>query len=222
MLVTENLTVVRDKRKIIDSLNLTINEGTITCIIAPNGTGKTTLFNSISNNLKRKSGSIKINQFHSTIRSKFNKEFFFLEDDRSLMADFSAIENLELIKSLWGSQQSITEVIKFMGIEDYKHKKVKKMSLGMKQKLLIAAAIISDARVLIFDEPLNGLDIRNVDLIIQVFSKLKNEKKSIMISSHNIYEISSICDDIYFLNEGKLITVENDFDTIKQKYLDLF
>lgn len=92
----------------------------------------------------------------------------------------------------------------------------------MKQKVLIASAIASDADILIFDEPLNGLDIKNIELITQTFSQLKKDGKTIIMSSHNVYDITDICDNIYFLNKGQLIYSKNNYALIKEKYFELY
>lgn len=222
MFLIEQLVVIQDKEKILNNLDLKITNSTITCIIAPNGTGKTTLFKAITNNLKKVTGKIKINEEENKKRNAFNKQVFFLEDTQNLIATFTSLENLELIKKLWNSNINIDETIQLLEMEEFKDKKVKKMSLGMKQKLLIASAIVSNANIMIFDEPLNGLDLKNIDLIMRTFLRLKNEGKSIILSSHNVYDTTKICDDIYFLHKGKLLFIENNFDLIKEKYFELF
>lgn len=222
MFFIENLVVTQDKKKLINGLDLKIRNSTITCIIAPNGTGKTTLFKAITNNLKKVTGTIKINEDENKKRTDFNKQVFFLEDTQNLISTFTGLENLVLIKKLWNSNINIEKTIQLLEMEDFKEKKVNKMSLGMKQKLLIASAIVSNANILIFDEPLNGLDLKNIDLIMRTFLRLKNEGKVIILSSHNVYDTTKICDDIYFLHKGKLLFTESNFDLIKEKYFELF
>jgi ABC-2 type transport system ATP-binding protein len=96
------------------------------------------------------------------------------------------------------------------------------MSLGMKQKVLIAVAIASGAEFLIFDEPLNALDIENIDLVTNVFLTLKNQGRTILLSSHNIFESSKICDEIFFLVDGSLKEAPLEYTQIKQFYFENF
>ena len=222
MLEIKDLTVAFDQIKILQDLNLIIKESTLTCLIAPNGSGKTTLFRTITNQLKKEKGVITIDDHGSHDRLFFNQNLFFMEDTQRLTENFSAIENLELIKILWNSSVDIDEVVQLLKMESFQHKKVKKMSLGMRQKVLIACAVISDARILIFDEPLNGLDIKNMGLINKVFTKLKGQEKAVLLSSHNIHELLKISDDVYFLHEGKIVTVPNNLEIINQQYSQLF
>ena len=152
----------------------------------------------------------------------FNQNIFFMEDTQRLTENFSAIENLELIKTLWKSSLNVDEIVQLLKIESFQHKKVKKMSLGMRQKVLIACAIMSNARILIFDEPLNGLDIKNIGLINKIFTKLKDQGKAILLSSHNIHELLKISNDVYFLSEGKIVDASNNLESINQQYSQLF
>ena len=92
----------------------------------------------------------------------------------------------------------------------------------MRQKVLIACAIMSNARILIFDEPLNGLDIKNIGLINKIFTKLKDQGKAILLSSHNIHELLKISNDVYFLSEGKIVDASNNLESINQQYSQLF
>ena len=222
MLEIKNLTVAFDQIKILQDLNLIIKESTLTCLVAPNGSGKTTLFRTITNQGKKEKGIITIDNHDSHDRIFFNQNIFFMEDTQRLTENFSAIENLELIKTLWKSSLNVDEIVQLFKIESFQHKKVKKMSLGMRQKVLIACAIMSNARILIFDEPLNGLDIKNIGLINKIFTKLKDQGKAILLSSHNIHELLKISNDVYFLSEGKIVDASNNLESINQQYSQLF
>ncbi|WP_062471984.1 ABC transporter ATP-binding protein [Jeotgalibaca dankookensis] len=222
MFKIEGLSFQFDHEEIIQDLNFTMKSGTLACVIAPNGTGKTTLFRLIANRLKKNVGQIVIDGYDSHERVVFNSRLFFMEDAQRLTESFSALENLEVIKELWESTVDINEVVQLLQMESFQHKKVKKMSLGMRQKVLIAAAIVSDAQLLIFDEPLNALDLKNITLINALFLSLKKQGKMILLSSHNIYDLLEVTDNLYFLYQGKMRAVPNQLETIKAHYFELF
>lgn len=128
MLSLKNLVVYHDGSKIINNLTLEIISSSITCIIAPNGSGKTTLFKAITNNLKKVSGTVKINGFKHDNRKRYNKQLFFLEDTHNLISNFTAIEYLKPVKALWGSNSNIETIIDSLEITTFKDKLIKKMS----------------------------------------------------------------------------------------------
>lgn len=129
---------------------------------------------------------------------------------------------MKFISKLWNDQSDINKIVDFVGITKYKDKKLKFLSLGMKQKVLIAASIASGADFIIFDEPLNGLDIENIENISNIFLELKKEGKTLLLSSHNIFETSKICDNIFFLVEGSLKEASLDYEILKEQYNSAF
>lgn len=221
-IIIEDLSVSIKKENLIQNLSLKLKEGTITCIVAPNGTGKTTFFKLIANVLPMKNGNITINSKSFENRVEFNRGLFFLENAEQLFQNLTAYENLKFISKLWNDQSDINKIVDFVGITKYKDKKLKFLSLGMKQKVLIAASIASGADFIIFDEPLNGLDIENIENISNIFLELKKEGKTLLLSSHNIFETSKICDNIFFLVEGSLKETSLDYEILKEQYNSAF
>ncbi|MCO6016902.1 ABC transporter ATP-binding protein [Carnobacterium divergens] len=220
--IITNLSVDIKKENLIKGLSIELNKGTITCIVAPNGTGKTTLFKALANLLPIKTGNITINSESFTNKKQFNKNFFFLENSQQLVQNLTAHENMRFISKLWEHDCDINKIIDFVGIRTYKDKKIKCLSLGMKQKVLVAVAIASGANFIIFDEPLNGLDIENIENIATIFLSLKKEGKTLLLSSHNIFETSKICDTIYFLVNGSVKEASLDYKTLKEQYNSIF
>ncbi|MFS7403870.1 ATP-binding cassette domain-containing protein [Carnobacterium maltaromaticum] len=221
-IIIEDLSVSIKKESLIHNLSLKLKEGTITCIVTPNGTGKTTFFKLIANVLPMKNGNITINSKSFENRVEFNRGLFFLENAEQLFQNLTAYENLKFISKLWNDQSDINKIVDFVGITKYKDKKLKFLSLGMKQKVLIAASIASGADFIIFDEPLNGLDIENIENISNIFLELKKEGKTLLLSSHNIFETSKICDNIFFLVEGSLKETSLDYEILKEQYNSAF
>ncbi len=222
LVMISNLRVKIKKEIILNDLSLNLMKSSINCIVAPNGTGKTTFFKSLVNIIPIESGEIKVKSQPFKDRTTFNKNVFFLESSDQLFANLTVYENMQLIAKLWKHNSDIEIIIALVGVEAYRNKKFKHLSLGMKQKALIAAAIASGAEFIIFDEPLNGLDIENIENISNLFLTLKNEGKTLLLSSHNIFETSKICDMIYFLDKGLLKAAPLDYNELKEEYNELY
>lgn len=218
----EHLTVNLKKEQILKDLSLQLDSGTITCLVAPNGTGKTTFFRSLVNGVARQTGTIQIDSIDSADRKNYNQKLFFLENVDQLFGELTVYENLQVIAKLWKNNSDFTRIMAFVGIKKYRSRKVKYLSLGMKQKVLVAVSIASGADFLLFDEPLNGLDIENIQRLSQIFMALKEEGKIVLMSSHNVFESSKVCDAIYFLINGKLQKAPLDYERLKGQYHQLF
>ncbi|MGX7417421.1 ATP-binding cassette domain-containing protein [Carnobacterium gallinarum] len=221
-LVVTELSVHVKKEHLIKNLSLKLDKGTITCIVAPNGTGKTTFFKSLAGILPINTGNITIDSESFNDRKRFNQNLFFLESSEQLFQNLTAYENVQFISKLWKQDTDINQLLDFVGIRKYKDKKVKHLSLGMKQKVLVAVAIASGSDFIIFDEPLNGLDIENIENISTIFLALKKKGKTLLLSSHNIFEISKLCDHIYFLVNGSISEAPLDYKTLKEQYNSVF
>lgn len=216
-----DLKIKRGKTVIIDNLNFIASKGEIVALVAPNGTGKTTFFNGVAHLIKIKYSKLKINERSFTDRINFNRSFFFLETSNYLYEELTALEHLSLIKHLWKSNVSIDDTLKKLKMDSYSSVPVKKLSLGMKQHLLIAMYIISDAPVLLFDEPLNGLDPGSIKIVNSLLVSLSKDK-TIIISSHDIYNIQEICTRVVFLKNKHLIKETTNLKEINKIYSDLY
>lgn len=217
----ENLRIKRNKNLVINNLNYEMNSGEITALIAPNGSGKTTLFNGIAHLIDCSYSLLELNSFNYKDPSKYNSSLFFIESSNHLYEDLSARDHLKLVKGLWESKIIVNDVIADLKMEDYQNKAVKKLSLGMKQHLLIAMYIMSDASVFLLDEPLNGLDPSSIKLVNQILLNY-HEKKTIMISSHDLFNIREVCDRAIFLKNGKIAEDTNNLDKLDSIYTNLF
>lgn len=206
MIDLHSVTLRYNKNIILKECTYHFDKSNIIGVIAPNGYGKTTLFNSIVDLKKPSNGFIKINQ--KTIgedRSSYLKNIFFLESSSNLYNDFSSIEMINYIKYLWKSNSDVDNIIKKLQISSFKYKKIKKLSLGMKQSVLLACAIASQSKVIILDEPFNGLDPMKQEHWIQILRDLKKEGKLIIFSSHDLNKCAEICDKTLFLHDHKLV-----------------
>lgn len=224
MLEINNLTLSRRNKWILSDVSLNIKENNLIGIVAPNGTGKTTFLKTISGLLAQESGEIKIkNILYKKDRKKYLSNIFFIENNDFLYSEISAISHLKYVKNTWGSSVNINDVIKNLYMEDYKNLPIKKMSLGMKQKVLIAMCQVSDASIIMLDEPMNGLDPTNLQLVSELFLQLKRRNRIIIISSHDLNNITEICDEVLFFNNKKFEIVEDTSqEDLKKLYNDIY
>lgn len=170
-------------------------------IVAENGSGKTTLFRSMVQLIKIQSGEI---VFDHRLADKSLRKIFYFENIEWLDKNLSGMDYLKFVKSMWKSGLDIQDVIKEWKMEDYIHIPIKKYSLGMKQRLMIAMYIISDAKYMIMDEITNGLDEDNRKLFFHSICQLTHSGKTILISSHYKEEIMGYCDVVLQIKNYQL------------------
>lgn len=202
----QQLAVAYKKQSVIDKLNLELEEGDVLGLIAPNGRGKTTFFKSLVGLIKRKQGEMILNKTlcFSEKREAYLKEVFFIENTTMLYPDLTVLDHLEMVQEYWQSAVTIQQALNLFHIESFQKKKIKTLSLGMKQQVLLALYYMSDAKLLLLDEPLNGLDPTNQQLFVQFVQKLQEKDKMILMSSHDLTSVQTLCNRFAFLHEGKL------------------
>lgn len=209
ILKTYNISKKYKKNLVVDNVSISIKRGDIYGFIGQNGAGKTTIMKMITGLVNPSEGYIEI--FKEVEKNKLNKErkrIGALIETPALYLDMSASENLELLRIQKGIPGSscINEKLKLVGLENTGKKKVKQFSLGMKQRLGIAMALLSDPEILILDEPVNGLDPKGIVEIRDLLKKLNKEKNmTIIISSHLLSELNQVATCYGIINNGKLI-----------------
>lgn len=191
--------------QVLKGINLNFEKPGIKALIGPNGSGKTTLFSIIVNLLKKDSGEILI-QGMDHKDPKIFKKVSFLKDSSVLYGYLTGLDHLEFIAYAQGLPSSrIDEVCQKTGITNYVKKKVSTYSLGMKQHLLLAMVIMNKPKLMILDEPLNGLDPTAIIKTRGLLQELAEEGTAILLSSHTLTEVDYITSDILFLSKGKII-----------------
>ena len=209
VLECKNLNKKIGKKDILNNVSLEVKEGDILGFIGPNGAGKTTTIKLILGLQKINSGEVKINGFD--IEKQFEKAIErvgTIVENPDLYLYMSGLENLRIIARLYKNvdEKRIEEVIKLVGLENRIKDKVSKYSLGMRQRLGIAQAILHKPNLLILDEPTNGLDPEGIKQLRDLLTKLaKEENMGILISSHNLAELESFCNKISIIQNGKII-----------------
>jgi len=208
MLEIQKLNKSYRKRKIIDNLNMTVYKGDIYGFLGANGEGKTTTIRMITSLIKADSGDIIING-KSVINCKNEaiRNIGAMVEAPKFYENMSGYENLELMAKITPgvSDLDIQNVLGLVGLKDRGRDKFKEYSMGMKQRLGIANALLGDPKLIILDEPSNGLDPYGMKEINNLIVSLaKRCDKTFIISSHLLHEMEGICNRIGILHSGKL------------------
>lgn len=212
ILTTENLTKTYGKKDAAKDINIHIREGEIYGLIGRNGAGKTTVMRMISGLSRPTSGSYKIHGEHKN-------GVGVLIESPGIYKNMSAKENLRLKCIAMGcdSDEYIDGLLKTVGLEDTGKKNAGSFSLGMRQRLGIALALVGDPKMIVLDEPINGLDPQGIVEVRQTLEKLKDEKGiTIMISSHILDELGKLADSYGIIHQGELID-EFSNDSLSQR-----
>ncbi|AST93222.1 ABC transporter ATP-binding protein [Sutcliffiella cohnii] len=193
------------KDSVLKNVSFEITKPTIIALVGPNGSGKSTLLSIITNLLRPDKGTVQILGKSNKDVSIF-KEISFMQDNTVLYDYLTGYDHLQFIADVQSLPKSqIVETAERIGITDYLNKKVGNYSLGMKQHLLLAMAIVNKPKLLILDEPLNGLDPTSAIKVRNLLLELLREETTILLSSHNLSEIDRITSEILFLKKGTLI-----------------
>lgn len=205
---TKNLVKDFSDVKSVDNLNLRVREGEIYGFLGPNGAGKSTTIKIILGLIKQSSGEVRV--FGKSIekdREEILSDIGALVESPSYYGHLTAYENLEILRRVLKlKREEIEEKLRLVGLWDVRNKKVKEFSLGMKQRLGIAEALMGDPKLLILDEPTNGLDPAGIIEIRYLIQNLVKEKNiTIIISSHILSEIELIATEVAVINKGKLL-----------------
>ncbi len=208
ILKCENLNKSFGKKKILKDVSFTIKKGDILGFIGPNGSGKTTTIKLILGLNSIDSGNVTINGFD--IRKDFEsaiKRVGAIVENPDMYMYLSGYENLKLIANMYNvSCSKIDEVVKLVKLEGRIKDKVSKYSLGMRQRLGIAQALINSPNLLILDEPTNGLDPEGIKELRDLLKNLaKKENIAVLISSHNLAELDSFCNKVCIIQNGTII-----------------
>lgn len=208
LLECQNLCKSFGKKQILKNVSFEIDEGDILAFIGPNGSGKTTTIKLILGLQSIDEGKVIINGYD--IKKDFVKAISnvgaIVENPDTYMY-LTGWQNLKLIANMYKgiTNEKIMEIVKLVDLEQRINDKVSKYSLGMRQRLGIARALINNPNILILDEPTNGLDPEGIKDLRILLKKLAKEGLGILISSHNLAELESFCNKVLIIDEGTII-----------------
>ena len=187
------------KEDVLVDVNLTISPGSIVGVVGNNGCGKTVLMKCICGFMKPDRGIIRVGGKRVGKDCDFPDSLGIIIETPGFIPDMSGYRNLKTLASLKGliGKKEIKAVLEKVGLAPNMHKAVTKYSLGMRQRLGIAQAIMEDPAVLILDEPFNGLDKTGVAEMRELLISLKQSGKAILLASHNAEDIRMLCDVVY-------------------------
>lgn len=222
------LTKVYKNGRGISDMNLTVNQGDIFGLLGPNGAGKTTAMKLITGLLRPDRGEVKI--FGADVQADIvqaMKHVGCIIETAESFPYLSAEDNLKQFARYYPQvdQSRIDECLEWTGLSKYKHEKAAKFSLGMKQRLGVAAAILSRPKLLILDEPLNGLDVEGMIAMRKLIKRMAEEGTTFLISSHLIHDVELTCTRIGVVYGGKLVNVEytdkilSDYSTLENYFV---
>ena len=199
-------------------LSLKIPKQSIYGILGPNGSGKSTLMRIIAGLIKSWDGSIYFKEKKLNYNNpRVLRNFGFMIENPTFYEYLSALDNLKILSNLTGTNlNTIYRVLELVKLKKRMNEKVKNFSYGMKQRLGIAQTILHEPEILILDEPSNGLDPRGIKDMQSIIKRLKNEGKTILISTHILSEVENICTDVSILKKGTLIA-SIDMNKVKKK-----
>lgn len=189
---------------VLKDITLQCRKGRIYGFVGYNGSGKTVLFKCICGLLYVDEGEIRVNG--EKIGREMIKNAGIIIEEPAFLGNESGRKNLELLYMLRHKRDKkrIADVMQMLGLNAESKKTVRQYSLGMRQRLALAQALMENPDILILDEPMNGLDRDGVNEIRQLLLKLKEQGKTILLASHNKEDIEVLCDEVFEMEHGKL------------------
>ena len=211
-----NITKKYKDNTVLDHLNFSFDSSHIVGLIGKNGVGKTTIMKIMNGNIVNFKGKVDFDQ---------NQKIGYLIEHPKLYQDLSGLKNLKNFSNILGvkfDKDYANKIIKAFDMESYINKRVKKYSLGMKQKLAIAVSLINKPHYLILDEPTNGMDPDGSIDVLNTIKDITNEfNMKVLISSHKLEDIELICDRAVFLRDGKFVEDIDMKNTSSQEYTSI-
>lgn len=225
ILQTKNLTKKYGRYTILDNVSIKLEKKHIYGFIGENGAGKSTFMKIITGLTYPTSGNYSImGKSSGREREKVRRNIGSMIEEPALYPNYTIFQNLELQRMLVGNPDKsiIDKVLDMVDLSDVKNKKARNLSMGMKQRLSIAMALLGNPQILILDEPINGLDPKNIVALRNLLQKLNEERDiTIFISSHILSELYLLATDYIFIHKGKIIDVitHNELEAKCRKYI---
>lgn len=221
-LKTENLTKYYNKTVVVDHLTLHVNKGEIVCLLGPNGAGKSTILKMLTTLLKPDEGTAYINGYN-IVKEQYEvrKSISYAPQELVFYEELTAVENLVFFGMMQGKpkKQLVKEakvILEKLGLIE-RTDKVKNFSGGMKRRLNLAINLIMDTEILFLDEVTAGLDPQSQHTVWELLRELKNNDKTIILTTHDMHEAETLSDRVFIIDEGKIIATGTP-ESLKEKY----
>jgi len=204
-----NLTKNYGKLIAVNNVNLEVASGEIFGFLGPNGAGKTTTIKLMAGLLQPSGGSILING-HDVQKEPLKAKFItgFIPDRPFLYEKLTAVEFMRFVADLYEMQDSkirINDLLELFGLPDWRNELIENFSHGMKQRLVMASALLHNPKVLVVDEPMVGLDPRGARLVKDIFKDLASKGVTVFMSTHTLEIVEQMCTRLAIINQGKII-----------------
>ncbi len=206
MIILENVSKTFHDKTVLQKTDLTVESGTITGFVGRNGSGKTVLLKLICGLMLPTTGTVTVDGVQVGRDRDFAPDAGVLIETPSFINYESGLRNLRALAAIRRkiSVEQVKDAICLVGLDPEDKKRVGKYSLGMRQRLGIAQAIMEDPSLIILDEPMNGLDKEGVEEMRVLFSNLRGEGKTILLASHSAEDVDLLCDAVYELDNGAM------------------
>ncbi len=204
-IILKNITKTIDNETVIDNVSMKLTAGSCYGLVGQNGSGKTMLIRLLAGLIKPTSGEYLCDDIRIEYGKKIPFTIGIIIENSGMYQNMSCAENLKILTNIRGkrSNEEITGAIKRVGLNPDNTKKIRKYSLGMRQRAIMAQAIIEKPEVLLLDEPMNGMDAAGVVLFRQIINEEKERGTLIIISSHIEEDINLLCDTVFDVENGK-------------------
>lgn len=208
MLAFSDLTVRVGTRELLSHVSGEVVPGRVRALVAPNGSGKTTLMRAlIAADDIRRSGEIAADSVPLEDAAAYRKLVFYVPGDASILYPLLTVrENLDIVKRCWGSPVDILRLAERCRIDSFLGKRVRFLSLGMRQQVALSVGYLTGARYLLLDEPMNALDPTNLEVNSEIVRSLCGDGVGVLMSSHILGNVDDLADDVLFIKGGKLVS----------------
>lgn len=212
MIHISNVSLTVKNKQLLDSINMDLEAGKIYGLVGRNGSGKTLLMKCILGFVRPTEGQIVVAGEEVGKTIDFPKNVGFIIENPGFNMHLSGLKNLQILSDLEGdmTKAQLCDLMKVVGLDPESKLPVRRYSLGMRQRLGIAQAIMNNPDILILDEPMNGLDDEGVDWLRKLLLQKRDEQKLILIASHSKEDIDLLCDETFRMKKGKIEQVQPD------------
>ncbi|MCT8139278.1 ABC transporter ATP-binding protein [Anaerobacillus sp. CMMVII] len=227
LLKIENVSKVYADNQVVSPFDFSMNKPEVIALCGGNGAGKSTIIKMVTGQTRATTGKITINgvDWHKN-RMAYAKQIGYMPDDFHLQQPLSVIEFISFFASLKKADKHVTETLAKVGLLEKKDQLISKLSKGMRQRLLLAQALVSKPKLILLDEPTNGLDPQWVKTFIEILLDLKKNGQGILFSTHNLAVAEEVADQVIFLKNGiikeRIHFEENVPRDLSQYYKEVF